>query len=313
LARRSKASPPEPARVLSFVGGTYEIELDSGETARARLRGRLKLEQRTGDRVVAGDRVGVSRQGDEWTIESVAPRRTELARRAPGRAARRAKVLVANVEQVVIVLAAARPSPRLRLLDRLLVLAEANALPSTIVVNKIDLSDEAEVARRFAAYRAAGYRVVATSVTLGLGLDDFAECVCGHDSVLTGPSGAGKSSLLNVLEPGLGLRVGEVSETVGKGRHTTVSSRLIRLGCGGHVADTPGLREVGLWGVTPEELASCFVEFREPSRACRFGRSCSHTHEPDCAVRAAVDRGEIDSERYASYVALRTEDAEPAW
>lgn len=313
MAPRSKASPPDAARVLSFAGGTYEIELADGRTARANLRGRLKLEHRTGERVVAGDRVGVNRHGDEYTIESVEARRSELARRAPGRGGRRAKVLVANVDAVVIVMAAAQPAPRLRLLDRLLVLAEANTLPATIVVNKLDLSGAASVRARFAAYEAAGYRVLATSAQARAGIDELAAVVCGRDSVLTGPSGVGKSSLLNALEPGLGLRVGAVSEAVGKGTHTTVSARLIPLRCGGHVADTPGLREVGLWGIDASELPHLFVEFRAYAEACRFGTSCSHDHEPDCAVRAAVDAGEIDGSRYDSYIAMRADEPEPSW
>jgi ribosome biogenesis GTPase / thiamine phosphate phosphatase len=314
LAQRSRVSRPErPGRVLSVVGGTYEIELDNGETAAAKLRGRLKLEQRTGDRVVAGDRVTVRIHGDEYTIESVEPRRTELARRAPGRGGRRAKVLVANVEQVVVVFAAAQPEPRLRLLDRLLVLAEANALPAVIVINKIDLAAGAEVLARFAAYRSAGYDLVLASATHGTGIDELASHVCGYDSVLTGPSGAGKSSLLNALEPGLGLRIGAISEAVNKGRHTTVSARLVPLGCGGHVADTPGLREAGLWGIQPTELPALFVEFRDVADACRFGSSCSHVHEPACAVRAAVAAGDIDTARYESYLAMRADEPEPLW
>jgi ribosome biogenesis GTPase / thiamine phosphate phosphatase len=313
LARHSRATPPEAAaRVLSVVGGRYEIELEDGGTAVASLRGRLKLEQRTGDRVVAGDRVGARQEGGEWTIESVEPRHTELARRAPGRGGRRAKVLVANVDQVVVVFAAAQPEPRLRLLDRLLVLAEANDLPAVIVVNKVDLTTGDEVRARFAAYLAAGYPLVLASASRGDGVDQLAAHVCGRESVLTGPSGAGKSSLLNALEPGLGLRIGAVSEAVGKGKHTTVSAQLIRLRCGGHLADTPGLREAGLWGIEADELAGLFVEFRQHAGGCRFS-SCSHVHEPQCAVRDAVAAGGIDAARYESYLALRQDEPEPPW
>jgi ribosome biogenesis GTPase / thiamine phosphate phosphatase len=312
LARPSKASPPEAAVVLSFVGGTYEIELADGRTAAAKLRGRLKLEQRTGERVVAGDRVEVRQHGDEYTIESVEPRRSELARRAPGRGGRRAKVLVANVDQVIVVLAAAQPEPRLRLLDRLLVLAEANALPAVIVINKIDLAEGDDLRARFAAYSAADYTLVFSSAVQGVGVDALADAVCGRESVLAGPSGVGKSSLLNALEPGLGLRIGAVSEAVGKGTHTTVSSHLIPLRCGGYLADTPGLREVGLWGIDPSELPHLFPEFRGVAASCRFA-SCSHDHEPDCAVRAAVEEGAIDRARYESYLAMRADEPEPSW
>jgi len=300
-----------PGIVRRAAGGVYEVELEGGEVVNAVLRGRLKLEQRTGDRVVVGDRVEVERHGDgSITIESVRPRASELARRAPGHGGRRAKVIVANVDQLVVVFAAAQPEPRLRMLDRFLVLAEANELPAVIVVNKVDLVGEAEARARFADYEAAGYRVLCTSTVDGRGLEELREVLCGRTSALTGPSGVGKSSLLNALEPGLGLRTAEISAAVMKGRHTTVTAVLIPLRCGGYVADTPGLREVGLWGVPLEELDLCFPEFRPYLEECRFGGSCTHVHEPGCAVRAAVEAGELSAARYESYRALRMEEEE---
>lgn len=295
--------------VRKAAGGVYEVELDEGGVVAATLRGRLKLEQRTGDRVVAGDRVQVARHADgSATIEAVEERRSELARRAPGKGARRAKVIVANVDRVVIVVAAAQPEPRLRMLDRFLVLAEANDLPATIVVNKVDLVGPDEARRRFAIYEAAGYPVIYTSTVDGTGIDVLRERLCGETSVLTGPSGVGKSSLLNAVEPGLGLRTAEISAAVGKGRHTTVTAELIPLRCGGYVADTPGLRELGLWGVDREKLDAYFPEFRPYLGECRFGHGCSHIHEPGCAVREAVEAGEIPAERYESYRTLRLEE-----
>lgn len=292
--------------VRRSVGGIYDVELESGEVVPAVLRGRRRLEQRTGDRVVAGDRVEIEPQPDgPATIESVEERRTELARRAPGQGARRARIIVANIDEVVVVLAAARPEPRLRMLDRFLVLAESNELGALIVVNKVDLVDAAAVRARFAVYEAVGYPVIYTSVKTGEGLGALHEHLCGRVSVLTGPSGVGKSTLLNAIEPGLQLRTGEVSEAVGKGRHTTVSAELLPLRCGGYVADTPGLRELGLWGIPLEDLDHYFPEFRDYLGECRFGYACSHTHEPGCAIRAAVEAGEISAERYESYRLLR--------
>jgi ribosome biogenesis GTPase / thiamine phosphate phosphatase len=314
LDRHSKASLPEPGRVLSFIGGVYAVRLESGEIVEASIRGRLKMEQRTGDRIVAGDRVRVALQEDGGaTIEAVEPRDSELARRAPGRGSRRAKVLVANADQVVIVVAAAEPEPRLRIIDRLLVLAESDQLPSLIVVNKIDLVDADALQATFDAYRAAGYLLHFTSAATGAGVEALGEALCGRDSVLTGPSGVGKSSLLNAIEPGLGLRVGAVSEAVRKGRHTTVSSQLIPLECGGFVADTPGLREVGLWRIPADELPRLFPEFRPLSGGCRFGSTCSHVHEPSCAVQAAVAAGSLSRGRYESYVAMSRDEPEPGW
>ena len=297
-------SPTLRGVVRKAGGGIYEVRLEDGDVVESRLRGRLKLEQRTGDAVAVGDRVQLRHHADDsWTIEGVDPRDSELARRSPG-GGYRAKVIVANVDQVVVVLAAARPEPRLRMLDRFLVLCEANYLRAIIVVNKADLLPGDELRSRFAAYEAAGYRVLLTSVTEGSGVDEVRELLCGRTSVFTGPSGVGKSSLLNTIQPGLQLRTGEVSEAVGKGQHTTVSAELVPLECGGYVADTPGLREVGLWEVPLEELDSYFPEFEPYVSECRFAGSCTHTHEPDCAVREAVAAGRVSSERYESYCAL---------
>ncbi len=308
----TRAARPLHGIVARAGGGTYRVWLETGEQVEATLRGRLKLEQRTGDRVTAGDRVAIQHGADgAATIEEVEERESELARRAPGAGTRRAKIIVANVEQVVVVLAAARPEANLRMLDRFLVVAESNYLPAVIVVNKTDLVPPGAVEARFAAYAAAGYAVLPTSAGTGEGVAALRDLVCGHTSVFTGPSGVGKSTLLNEIEPGLSLRTAAVSEAVGKGQHTTVAAELIPLACGGWVADTPGLRELGLWGVPAEDVERCFPEMEPYLGRCRFA-SCSHTHEPECAVREAVEAGEIDAARYRSYADLRAEMVEAA-
>jgi ribosome biogenesis GTPase len=294
--------------VRTAVGGTYEVELHQGGVVEAVLRGRLKREQRTGDAVVVGDRVSVQRQPDgAHTIEAVEDRESQLARIAPGRGGHRAKVMVANVDQIVAVFSVTRPAPRLRMLDRFLVLAEANDLDAVVVANKADLGSPAERAA-FDVYREVGYPVIETSAKAGTGLEALRDRLCDRVSVLAGPSGVGKSSLLNALQPGLSLRTGAVSEAVSKGRHTTVSAVLVPLECGGYVADTPGLRELGLWGIEPVDLDVHFPEMGAHVDACRFGRSCTHTHEPQCAVRDAVEAGEVPRARYESYTAMLTGD-----
>lgn len=276
------------------------------------LRGRLKRERRTGSRVVAGDRVEVAGHADgSATIEAVAERESELARRAPG-GVRRAKIIAANVDQVVAVFAAARPEPNLRMLDRFLVLAESNGLDVAVVVNKMDLVSGADARERFATYERIGYPVVYASAEEGEGVAALRERLCGRISVLTGPSGAGKSSLLNRIQPGLQLRVGTVRETAGKGRHTTVATTLLPLECGGYVADTPGLREIGFWGVDAAELDLYFPEFRPYVAQCRFGASCTHIHEPGCGVLEAVEAGEISRDRHDSYRAIHESEQEAA-
>ncbi len=313
-AEREPTPGHERGRVLRVHGGVYEVETAPGRMVEASLRGRLKLEQRTGDRVVAGDEVLVRRHGDgSVTIETVEPRRSELARRAPGGGRRgrrqKARIIVANVDQVIVVFAAAEPQPHLRMLDRFLVLAEANALHAVVLVNKLDLADETATRALFRRYEEAGYPVLLTTAATGRGVDALAARLRHATSVLTGPSGVGKSSLLNAIEPGLNLRTAGISDAVGKGRHTTVTAQLIRLPHGGYVADTPGLRELGLWGLSPDELRACFPEFREPAARCRFGNACTHSHEPDCAVREAVEQGVVHAERYSSYLTMLESEA----
>jgi ribosome biogenesis GTPase / thiamine phosphate phosphatase len=288
--------------VLRKEGGVYEVETPEG-VMEAVLRGRLKREQRTGEKVVVGDRVDLEQEqaGEEtvWAIERVHERTTVLARKAPGKAPR-PKAIVANVDQVLVVFAAARPDPHLRMLDRFLVIAGSSDIAPLIIVNKTDVSGMEAARRTFAPYERAGYPIIYTAAKEGVGVDAVRESLCGRLSALAGPSGVGKSSLLNAVQPGLGLRVSEVSQAVNKGRHTTVTAQLIPLECGGWVADTPGLRELGLWEIERDQLHFYFPEFEPLLGTCRYP-TCTHTHEPGCAVRAAVDAGEVDAGRYDSY------------
>jgi ribosome biogenesis GTPase len=309
----SKASRPDVlfnGIVLWAAGGVYRTLLDSGQEVEAALRGRLKQEKRTGDTVVAGDRVYVESHPDNsFSIEAVAERKSEIARRAPGQGARRAKVLVANVDQVAIIIAAAKPEPKLRMLDRMLVLAEANDIPIMIIVNKVDLIDVDAARATFADYERAGYELLFTSVKENSGLDRVRERVLGRETVFTGPSGVGKSTILNYLHPEAQQRTREVSEAVMKGQHTTVGAFLIHLPAGGFIVDTPGMREVGMWEINPEGLDVCFPDLRPFLGDCRFS-TCTHVHEPGCAVRSAVESGALSRARYESYRDLYKESVE---
>ena len=295
--------------VFGSEGGVYRIRLESGELLEASLRGRLKMEARTGDRVVIGDRVDVvTKQDGSTTIEEVARRESKIVRKGPG--GRRPKVVAANVDRLVVVAAAARPEPRQLLLDRLLVIGEANFLALALVLNKSDLVQGESPARALAdLYGKIGYQVLLTSAKSGEGLEELKSLLCSGTSALVGPSGVGKSSLLNAIEPGLELRTGELSHKKGMGRHTTVSSRLIPLGCGGLVADTPGFSDVGVWGVEQRELEECFPDFHPHREECHF-RGCTHLHEPNCGVQAALARNEIDEGRFESYRGLVQESAD---
>jgi ribosome biogenesis GTPase len=300
--------------VMNGTGGTWHVRTDDGETLEVSMRGRLKklddaLKLTVGDIVVLepGSHEGT------WVIGEISPRKSQLARRMPG-GGHGERVVVANVDQVMIVFAAAKPEPHVRMLDRFLVIAEGNSLDARIVINKIDLVDEAETREKFSDYMKAGYPIHFTSAKAEIGLEELHDALAGRTSVLSGPSGVGKSSLLNHMYPGLNLRVGEISESVNKGRHTTVGALLHPLPDAGYVVDTPGLREVGMWGMPSEHLDTCFPEFREPLTQCRFG-DCTHRSEPECGVRDAVASGEVSSARYDSYVKLREEleDTERKW
>jgi len=301
------------AVVLRGTGGVWQVRDEEGRVRDASLRGRLKQPEAL--KLAVGDEVRIepdARGGEAWAIAEILPRRSQLARRAPG-AAFGERVVAANVDQVVAVFAAARPEPHCRMLDRFLVIAAANDIPARIVINKADLASGDALAP-FADYARAGYPLHATSVVSRTGLDELRLALEGRVSALAGPSGVGKSSLLNTMYPGLGLRVGEISASVNKGRHTTVGATMHPLPDGGYVMDTPGLREVGVWNVAPEELDRCFVEFRPYLGACRF-RDCRHREEPGCAVRAATAAGTVSRARYESYLHLYDElaRAAPEW
>jgi ribosome biogenesis GTPase len=303
------------AVVVSGTGGTWRVRAADGEILDVSMRGRLKKAEDDGLKLTVGDKVELEpgSHAGTWAIARIRTRRSQLARRMPG-GGHGERIVAANVDQVIIVFAAAKPEPHVRMLDRFLVIAEGNSLDARIVINKIDLVDEAGARERFADYVKAGYPLHFTSVKKTIGLDELHEALAGRTSVLSGPSGVGKSSLLNNMYPGLNLRVGEISESVNKGRHTTVGALLHPLPDSGYVVDTPGLREVGMWGMPSDHLDQCFPEFRDAIARCRFG-DCTHRSEPDCAVREAVASHDISSERYESYAKLREEleDTERKW
>jgi ribosome biogenesis GTPase / thiamine phosphate phosphatase len=295
--------------VLARTGSTYRVHTDTGEVT-AVLRGKLK--HRDDDRVVAGDVVDLELQSDgRATISGVRRRKSVLARRAAGERSPRAQPIAANVDQVVVVASVRSPEPSPRFLDRFLVIAAANRIPAVIVLNKIDL-DRTVLDRLLERYTPAGYQVLATSVRSPEGLAAFRDLLRGRESVLAGQSGVGKSSLLNALDPGLNLRIGEISAKWDTGKHTTRAALVVPLASGGYVVDTPGLREVGTWGIDPELLAVCFPEFRRFLDQCRFD-NCRHLAEPGCAVRDAAERGAFDADRLVSYQRLYEEVSVPSW
>ena len=290
--------------VLWTMNEWYAVEI-GGVEWRCRLRGALRKTGRAAVLPVVGDQVTVQPSGEgAGIVEAVAPRRSVFSRRAAGgQGGWREQVLAANIDQVLVVVAATLPDPNPRAVDRFLVVAEANELPATLVINKVDLTGEEPLRALFGVYEQAGYPVRYVSATRGDGVEALPALLTGQTTLLAGPSGVGKSSLINTVAPSLHLRTGEVSRSLNKGRHTTVVGALHPLPWGGYVADTPGLRELAPWNIAPDDLSDCFPEMRPYQDACRWP-GCRHRAEQDCAVRAAVQEGMIDRGRYDSYLRL---------
>lgn len=293
--------------VIRSQSGFHTVKTDAGEYI-CRLRGRLKQDDTEGDIVAVGDHVTITANKDgTGTIEKVHERKSFFSRVRSGIKREFRQIILANPDQIVVVFACAHPEPHLRMLDRFLVIAEKQRIGALIVANKIDLVTKEEARNIFGLYETLGYPVLYTSAHTGEGVGALREHLQGKISAFAGPSGVGKSSLLNVVQPDLGLHVKAVSEATSKGMHTTHVRELFPLDVGGYVADTPGIRSLALWDTEPEELDAYFVEMRDLVSECKFS-DCTHTHEPGCAVREAVSEGEISTQRYNSYLRLRFED-----
>ncbi len=284
-------------------GALFDVVVD-GHIVRCLLRGKLKKDRRrTVAPVAAGDRVRIAMlEPGRGVIEEVLPRESRLSRTAAGSRPLQ-QTLAANVDQAVIVFAAAEPRPDLFLLDRFLVAAIASDLEPLVCVNKTDLVDGEPLHARFAVYRQCGFRVLFTSAASGGGVADLKQALRDRRSVLSGPSGVGKSSLLNAIAPGLRLRTGEVGDVTHKGRHTTSSVTLLELPFGGWVADTPGLRQLGFWEVSGEQVATAFPDIAPYIGKCRFS-NCAHGGEEGCAIREAVQAGAVEGRRARSYLQI---------
>ncbi|MDZ4819039.1 MAG: ribosome small subunit-dependent GTPase A [Planctomycetota bacterium] len=293
-------------RVLQVFGLNSLIETEDGAQHQCVVRRLLKTLATDQRHVVAaGDWVYFRPSSPtEGIIERIEPRYGILSRTSRGRQ----HIMVANVDQMIVVASAAEPYLKPHLIDRFIVTAEQNQLRPIICINKIDLVDVADLQPLIGAYSRMGYRVIPISAQTGQGIDLLASELRNQATVVVGQSGVGKSSLLNRIEPGLELRVGKVSQESQKGKHTTTTARLIRLERGGWVVDTPGIRQFQLWDIIPEEVAGNFRDLRPYVSRCKYP-NCIHIHETDCAVKDAVADGYLDSRRYESYCQMHEEDS----
>lgn len=306
--------------IVREQSGFYWVKTTDGEIYRCQLRGKLKEEANISDIAAIGDRVTFiptdAEDGvDELTgvINDVEERDNTISRavrttgKRGGGQAEREHVIIANVNQAFFVFAAASPTPNLQLLDRLLVTAESSDIEEiVIVINKVDIAPPDDISEIIRPYKNMGYDILYTSAFMGIGIDELRKRLDNKVSVLTGPSGVGKSSLLNQIQPELGRSVKSISEFSQEGVHTTRDSALIEVGDNGYLADTPGIRNMTVWDVEPDELEAYFLEIAEYASDCKF-RNCTHTNEPGCAVIAAIETGDISRRRYDHFLQLYNE------
>ena len=297
---------PEPIQglVIRTQAGYQDVQTDAG-IYRCRLRGRLRKGRAEGDLVAVGDRVLIDPLPDmTGSIEEVLPRKSTFSRRLSGVNYEYQQIIMANADMAMLVFACTNPEPSLRMLDRFLVVIERAHIPAVIVVNKIDICGAETARTKFSLYEDAGYEVLYVSAETGEGVEVMGSRLARKITTLAGPSGVGKSSLINRILPGVKLETADVGQESGKGRHTTQVRQLFALPEGGYIADVPGLRTLALWDIEGEELDAYFKEIAPLVPECQFN-DCSHSHEPGCAVRKAVDTGAIHHGRYESYLRLR--------
>ncbi|MFO8232647.1 MAG: ribosome small subunit-dependent GTPase A [Longimonas sp.] len=307
-------TPAYEGRVLRSTGSWYEVQVADAPAevpavVPSRIRGKFRLEDSDVTNPVAvGDRVTIRYNPDEETgmIVDIHERRNRLSRRAAGRRVEQEHVMVANIDRAWAVQAVQQPPLNPAFVDRLLVMAEMHNIPAGLVINKIDLADteQRQQAKEVAArYQAIDYPVYCTSAIEGTGVAAWNAALRNQVNVVTGPSGAGKSSLINAIAPELEIETKSISEQTQKGRHTTTFAALHPLPEGGHIVDTPGVREFGILDLHPADLCHFFVEFVPYIDACKFD-DCTHDHEPGCAIKEAVDEGAIHAARYESYLSI---------
>ena len=292
--------------VMRATGSWYEV-LHEGEILRCRMRGKLRLRGvRSTNPIVVGDTVSCECGEDgEWVIVDIAPRHNYIIRRASN-LSKESHIIAANIDRAMLVVTLVEPVTATEFVDRFLVTCEAYKVPITILLAKIDLLSEEAIAEFHRVYEGAGYEVIDISATQGIGVERVKEMLAGKTTLLSGNSGVGKSTLIGAIDPTIEIRTGEISDSFHKGKHTTTFSTMYRT-ADGFIIDTPGVKGFGLIDIDDKELWHYFPEMISRAGECRFF-NCTHTHEPHCAVVAAVESGEISYSRYESYLKILDED-----
>ena len=294
------------ATVVRATGSWYDV-LHDGAMLRCRIRGKLRLKGvRSTNPVVVGDEAVCEADGGDCVIVDIVPRRNYVIRRASN-LSKESHIIAANVDQALLMVTLRSPETPKEFADRFLVTCEAYKVPAAILLSKIDLQDAEAVAEFRAVYEGAGYRVLEVSAKEGRGVEEVRKLLAGRTTLVSGNSGVGKSTLIQTIDPSLDIRIGEISDSHHKGRHTTTFSTMYSLAEGGAVIDTPGIKGFGLLDIDDAELWHYFPEMMRVAPGCRF-YNCTHTHEPGCAVVEAVKAGEIAWSRYESYLKILDDD-----
>ena len=293
-------------RVIKSTGSWYDVRDDAGMVSQCRLRGKIRLDGlRTTNPVAVGDLVNYEKERDKDTcvINKILPRANVIVRKSVN-LSKESHIIAANVDQAILVATIAQPRTSTGFIDRFTVTAEAYHIPVIIVFNKCDIYDEDQKAtaeQLMEVYNRIGYQSFMISAKTGYNCDKLQSLMQGKISMFSGHSGVGKSALVNRLDPNLNIRVGEISEVHEKGKHTTTFAQMYELCFGGYIIDTPGIKEFGLFDMEKETLSQRFPEMRAVMHDCRFN-NCTHTHEPHCAVKDAVNQGVIADWRYENYL-----------
>lgn len=310
-------------RVLKKQRGEYTVYFEDREyecLLRSRLRKNLvyplsRQRRQAIEKVKSIDQVDPVAVGDivrfsivdenkrKGVIEKVEERANQLSRRAPCPRPLE-HVICSNIDLLLLIFALRHPTPKVGLIDRILVVAEWEDIPKEIVFNKIDIAKPEDIELMRSIYEPSGVKMHFVSALTGDGIEEIETLLKDKTTVLFGPSGVGKTALLNAIQPGLGLKVGEVSKATGKGRHTTTYIQAFHLNFGGFVVDTPGIKQFELWNLDPEDLVTLFPEMVPYVGKCKFGLSCKHETEPGCAIKEAVNSGKVHKERYESFLRI---------